>query len=107
MIPRSSRVDKTCLVLESLDHFDTSKVERLEIDCHDSPSSDPPYRALLPMERLRTLTLYHCASPHIFIHALHPTVSSSGTVVCPELEELVIVLDSDNGMLDMKSVIGT
>jgi hypothetical protein len=105
VIPRSSRVDKTCLVVEFLDHFDMSKVERLEIYCRDSPSSDPPYRALLPMERLRTLTLYHCASPHTFIHALHPTMSSSGTVVCPELEELVVVLD--NGMLDMKSVIGT
>jgi hypothetical protein len=105
MIPRSSRVDKTCLVVEFLDHFDMSKVERLEIHCRDSSSSDPPYRALLPMERLRTLTLYHCASPHIFIHALHPTMSSSGTIVCPELEELVVVLD--NEMLDMKSVIGT
>jgi hypothetical protein len=106
MFPRSSRVDRTYLVLESLDNFDTSKVERLEIHCHDSPSSDPPYRMLLPMERLRTLTLYHCASPHIFVHALHPIVSSSGVVVCPELEKLVIKLDPDRGTLDMKGIIG-
>jgi hypothetical protein len=104
MIPSSPRVDKTRLLLESLDHFDTSKVERLKIHWGDSPSSDPPYRALLPMKRLRALTLHRCANPHIFIHALHPAMSSSGTVVCPELEELVIVLD--NGTLDMKSVIG-
>ena len=104
MIPRSSQVDKTCLILESLDHFDTSKVEQLETYCGDSPSSDPPYRALLPMEHLRVLTLDHCASPHTFIHALHPAMSLSGTVVCPELEELVIVLGSRT--LDVRSVIG-
>ena len=107
MIPRRSRVDKTCLVLESLDQFDTLKVEQLKIDRGnggESPSSDPLYRALLPMKHLRTLTLYHCAIPRIFVHALHPTMSSSGTVVCPDLEELVIVLNSES--LDMRSVIG-
>jgi hypothetical protein len=104
MVPRTSRVGRTYLGLESLGQFDTSKVERLRIDCHDSPSSDPPYRALLPMEHLRTLTLYHCRSPHIVIHALHPAMSSSGAMVCPKLEELVIVLDKET--LDMKSVIG-
>ena len=104
MAPRTSRVGRTYLGLESLSQFDTSKVERLRIDCHDSPSSDPPYRALLPMEHLRTLTLYYCRSPHIVIHALHPAMSSSGAMVCPKLEELVIVLDKET--LDMKSVIG-
>ena len=58
------------------------------------------------MERLRTLTLYHCASPHTFVHALHPIVSSSGVVVCPELEKLVIELDPDRGTLYMKGIIG-
>jgi hypothetical protein len=103
MIPRSFRDDKTSLVLESLSKFDTSKVERLKIDRGYSPSSDPPYQTLLRIEHLRTLTLHHCASPHIFVHALHPTMSSSGTVVCPELEELVIMLVGRT--LDVRSVI--
>jgi hypothetical protein len=106
MIPRTSRDDKTRLVLESLDQFDTSKVEQLKIDRGnggESPSSDPLYRALLPMKHLRTLTLHHCAIPRIFVRALHPTMSSSGTVVCPDLEELVIVFNG--GSLDMRAVI--
>ena len=43
-------------LLESLAQVDTSKAERLKIDLGDSPSSDPLYRALLPMKDLRTLT---------------------------------------------------
>jgi hypothetical protein len=104
MTSRSPRVDNTCLVLESLAQFDTSKVERLRINCGSSPSSDPPYRAFLPMKHLRALMLHHCASPHIFVHALRPTMRSPETVVCPELEELVIVLRGRT--FDMKSVIG-
>ena len=106
MTPRSSRVDKTCLVLESLDNFDTSTVERLEVDSRESPPSDTFYRALFPMKRLRTLTLHHCTRSHIFVHALHPTMSPSGVAVCPELEEIVIVLELDWGTLEMKDVIG-
>jgi hypothetical protein len=105
MIPRSPRIDRTCLALESLDLFDTSTVEQLKIDSYQCPPSDRFYRALLPMKHLRTLTLHHCASPHTFVHALHPIMSSSGAVVCLELEELVIVLDSDRGTFDMKDVI--
>jgi hypothetical protein len=104
MIPRSHRVDKACLALESLDQFDTSGAERLKIHRGYSPSSDLPYRVLLPMKHLRTLTLYHCESPHIFVHALHPTMNSSGAVVCPKLEELAIVCY--NTTLDMKSIVG-
>jgi hypothetical protein len=103
MILRSRRDDKTCFMLESLDQFDTSKVERLKIYGCDSPSSDPLSRTLLPMKHLRTLTLDHCASSHILIHALHPPMSLSGTVVCPELEELVVT--PNEGTLDMGSVI--
>jgi hypothetical protein len=87
------RVDRIRVMLESLDHFDASMIEQLMIDCGDSPSSDPLYRALLPMKHLRTLTLRRIASPHIFVHALHPNMSPSGVVACPKLEELVIVLD--------------
>jgi hypothetical protein len=103
MVSRSLRADGTYLVLESLVKFDTLKVERLRIDNLDSPSSDLPYRVLLPMKHLRILELQYCASPHIFVHALHPTMSSSGTVVCPELEELVITLVRRT--IDVRSVI--
>jgi hypothetical protein len=104
MVLRTSRVDRTCFMLESLGHFDTSRIEQLMIDCGDSPSSDPLYRALLPMKHLRTLTLRRIASPHIFVHALHPNMSPSGTVACPKLEELVIVLNEMT--IDMKIVTG-
>jgi hypothetical protein len=100
MVPRTSQAGRT---LEPLGQFDTSKVERLRVDCYDSPSSDPPYRALLRMKHLRTLTLRRCASLNIFIHTLQLNMSSSGVAICPELEELVIV--SDKGTLDMKSLI--
>jgi hypothetical protein len=104
MIPRTSRASWPNLVLESLGQFDTSKVERLRVDYYDSRSSDLLYQALLPMIYLRTLELCYCANPHILIHALHPTMSSSGAVVCPKLEELVVALDEET--LDMESVIG-
>ena len=104
MIPRASRVDRTCLVLQSLGQFDTSNIERLAIYYGNPPSSDPPYRALLPMKHLRTLSLNKCENPHIFVHALHPSASSSRGIVCPKLETLVIVLNGTT--LDMKMVIG-
>jgi hypothetical protein len=104
MITTTSGVDRTCLMIESLDHFDTSGIEQLTITHGKIPSNDPPYRALLPMKHLRTLTLRCCESSHVFVRALHPKASSSRVVACPELEELVIVLD---GMtVDMSSVIG-
>jgi hypothetical protein len=98
------RDNTTCLVLESLDRFDTSKTERLQIDYGYSPSDGPLHRALIPMQHLRTLTLFRCASPDIFIHALDPIVHSSGVVVCPRLEELVLVLCPDGETLDIKNV---
>ena len=102
MTPRSPQVDKTRLVLESLNQFDPSKVERLTIDRGAFSPRHPPYRALLLMKHLRTLTLDHCANPHIFVQALHLTKSSPRTLACPELEELIIV--PDGGTLDMESV---
>jgi hypothetical protein len=104
IIPHSYLPDETYSVLGSLDHFDTSKAEQLNIDRGNSSSSDQLYRALLPMKHLRTLTFRACLTPHVFIHALHPDMTSSGVVVCPKLEELVIVLDWIP--LDMESVIG-
>ena len=100
-----ARTDVTCTVLESLTRFDISKAERLEIDQADPSSRDLPYRTFKSMKGLRILTLFHCRNPHIFIDALHPSMNS-GVVVCPELEGLVLVLHVDEGMLDMKGVIG-
>ena len=87
--------------LESLPQFDTSKVERLRIGYNKSASSDPPYRALLPIKGLRTLTLVQCKSPDIFISALDPNGNSSGDVVCPKLEEIIVY---DGSLLDINGV---
>jgi hypothetical protein len=97
----------TYLALESLARFDTSKTERLRIYYGYSPSNDSLYRALLPMKHLRTLTLSYCTSLDTLIHALDPIMSPSGDVVCPRLEDLVIVLDLDVERLDIKNVIET
>jgi hypothetical protein len=96
--------DTTRLMLESLARFDTSKTERLQIDYGHSHSRDPPYQALHPMDHLRTLILYRCTSPDIFIHALDPNTNSSGVAVCPELEELILVLRLSEETLDIKNV---
>jgi len=78
--------------LESLAGLDTSKAERLEIDddC-DLSSEEPLYQALLPMKDLRSLTLSQCISPGILVRALQPSTSSSEVMVCPKLEEFVLV----------------
>jgi len=86
----TSRGDPTELTLESLAEFDTSKTERLEIEDGDLLSKEPLYQALLPMKDLRTLTLSGCTNPDIFICALQPTTSSE-VMVCPKLEEFVLV----------------
>jgi hypothetical protein len=101
---RMNPSDKTSLALEALDQFDTSKTEQLEIGHGKSLSGDSPYRALLPMKHLRTLTLYQFASSHSFVHALHPGTSSSGITVCPKLEKLSI--EHPEEALDLKDVIG-
>jgi len=81
------------LVFGSLDRFDTSKTERLRIDCSSGPlSRDPPYRALLAMRNLRTLVLSRSTGlSHTFMNILNPNTSPSKEVVCPSLEELVLV----------------
>jgi hypothetical protein len=95
----------TYLAFESLARFDTSKTERLRIYYGYSPSNDSLYRALLPMEHLHTLTLYRCTNLDVFIHALDPIVSSSGDVICPKLENLVLVLRLKGERFDIKNVI--
>jgi hypothetical protein len=102
--PASLQSDTTRLVLESLARLDTSKTQWLRIDYGNSPSIIPPYRALLPMKDLRTLTLSRCVSPDIFLHTLDPRMNSRGFVMCPKLEELVLILRQNRETLNIRSV---
>ena len=90
MFPNAFRPDTPCLTLGSLAQFDTSKTERLEVKYGNPPASDSPHQTLLPMKDLRTLVLDRYGRSRAFIDALDPTMSSSGDVICPKLEELVI-----------------
>ena len=101
-----SHVDTTHLALESLTRFDTSKVERLEIFSRNRPLGGPAYKALLPLENLRTLTLSRCENPYAFIFALYPDETSSKVMACPKLEELVLVPRTNTKKFDIESVIG-
>jgi len=106
IVPQISRIspfDATCWVLESLARFDTSQTERLEIVSGDIPFMDFLYRALFPMEALRTLTLSQLDSPQIFIAPLDPSRGSSGVLVCPKLEVLVLCID--RGIFNTSNVI--
>jgi hypothetical protein len=87
----AGKVDPTSLVFESLVRFDTSRIERLRIDSISPLSRDPPYRALLPMKNLRTLVLSRCNGLCAFMDALNPNASPSEDVVCPSLEELILI----------------
>ena len=103
------RVNLTCLTLEYLARFDTSKVEWLEIDRGDPLSSrDYPYQALLPMQNLRTLTLSQCDNLYGFTSALHPSVNPLEPVVCPKLDELTLDLNTyaDRFQANLWNVIG-
>ena len=105
MTPTYSGVDETSLMLESLAQFDTSKIEQLTIDQGKPRSSDPFYRALLPMNDLRTLTLDQCMREHFFTYALHPNMGSQEVMVCPQLEELVVVFHRWGATRDVKDII--
>ena len=100
MLPAVDTEEGTDLVLDSLDLFDTTKAEQLEIYSANPQSSYLPYQALLPMKDLRTLTLYDCGSPHSFIRALDPSIS--GVLVCPKLKILAV---RPHGMLNIKDII--
>jgi len=91
-VEMAHRVNDTSSVFEFLARIDTSKTESLEISWGGCPSRDLFYRALLPMKDLRTIKLYQRGDPHHLAHALHPGMSSSGVVICPQLEKLVIQL---------------
>ena len=97
--------DTTHFVLEYLPRLDTSKAERLEIDCNETLSRDFAYQTLLLLASLRTLAFSHCQSLYKFIDTLRPSASSSEVVACPKLEELVLAFHINEGMFDMKDVI--
>ena len=101
----SSQINPTSLALEYLARIDTSKTKCLEINRGNPSSRDPPYLALLPMINLRTLKLSQCQSLRLFIGALHPDRSTPGPVVCPKLEELILVLHNNGGLFDIKDLI--
>jgi len=100
------RANKTSLVLESLAQLDTSKTERFKIEHYEPLSEDLFYRALLRMKDLRVLVLYKRHNLQIPVPALHPSTSSSEAVICPKLEELILVLRNEGKVFDMEDVIG-
>ena len=106
VILTNTRVEGTRLVLESLAQLDTSKTEQLVIERGQSRTRECLHQALLPMTNLRTLTLSKCWSPQIFIQALQPGTSSSEVVVCPKLEELIVVPLLGGGSSGIMAVIG-
>ena len=57
------------------------------------------------MKDLRTLVFLKCKSLHTFIHALQPGPDSSDAVVCPQLEELGLVLCTDGEIFNITSVV--
>ena len=104
VITTVSRVNETNLVLESLAQLDTSRTERFRIK-NGAPLFRELSRALLPMKDLRALMSHECHNPHIFARVLYPNTSSSEAVICPKLEELVLVLRNGGGVFDMEDVI--
>ena len=92
----------TSSMLDFLAYFNTSKTEQLGIQGGTPTTGTLLHMALLPMKGLRTLRLTRCEDLCTFVRALHPDMDSSGTMVCPELEELIIV--EDKQALDVKVV---
>jgi len=101
----SSKGDAAHLGLGSLARLDTSKVEQLEVVSGDhSLDTRSSYRALLPLENLRTLTLSRCRDPYTFMAALGSNTGSSVVVACPKLEEIVLVPRTDTEGINIESV---
>ena len=58
------------------------------------------------MKGLRALKLTMCENSHFLIHTLDPSTDSPEVVVCPELEDIVIVFSTAREIFDIKGVIG-
>ena len=93
----TSHLDTPYPVLESLARFNTSMVVRLVVVGRNWPFRGLPYRELLRLKNLRTLTLSRCRATHIFVVALHPDSSTPKVMACPKLEELIFVPCTDGG----------
>ena len=83
-------------VLRSLNHFNISMTERFMITAYSTPSPPgierpPPHQTLPLMKALHTLILIDCYNAP-FVSALNPNRISSGALVCPKLEELVLYI---------------
>ena len=92
--PSPSVVD--CRIFQSLSLFRISAAGRLAITRYRALAStkteqSPVYQTLALMNNIRTLTLIDCLNLP-FVFALNPKQNSSRTIVCPELEELVLYI---------------
>lgn len=87
-------------IFHSLNYFSLHITRRLAITEYKPPAlteieKSPPYRVLLRMKDLRTLTLIQCNNIP-FILALNPDHNPSKLVPCPDLEELVLYIETQN-----------
>jgi len=103
VVPTVPQGHETRLVFGSIAQLDTSRTERFRIGNGNILSRDVVHQALLPLRELRVLILCGCYNLCIFIHALRPGTSSQEVMVCPKLEELVLILrDGREEGIDIK-----
>jgi len=85
-----------CQTFQFLGGLDLPKVRRLAVTMCTLPPEDTIdkssiFQILLSMNDLRILTLIKCNNLS-FIRTLNPRKTDSGTVVCPNLEELILYI---------------
>ena len=87
-------------LMRFLDQFDTPRTRRLAVAMFCSQPRDldkivtwPGYKTLHRMNGLQTLILAQCENLP-FIRTLNPSKNPSESVICPELEEIVLYLKS-------------
>ena len=92
------RSDTTCVPVNILIRLGTSKTERLEVYDDGHPSRDPLYK-IPSMKNLCSPPPpgSHWQNACALVHALNPNTILPNVLVCPRLEELILVL-RDNGM---------
>ena len=89
--------------LQALNKLPISSTETLTINQYRVPilteNKEPiVYRTLLLMNNLRTLTLTDCFN-FAFFTALDPSQNISNTVVCPNLEELILCIQEQEDVI--------
>ena len=85
-----------CRGLGTLNHFPISSTERLTIGTYaftrpQRVEESITYQTLLLMRTLQTLTLTDCFNAS-FVSALDPSQNPSGTLLCPELKEVILYI---------------